>query len=83
MSTVASPELRAEVIASIKEGTTIAAAAEAHGLKPKTVAKWMTQSNKGANAQTTETQKLRKEIEFLKSVILDLVLEKKAAMRKG
>lgn len=83
MSTLITPELRSQVIASIKEGTTIAQVAEAHGLKAKTVSKWMRQGTNNAHSSASELQKAKKEIVFLHSVILDLVLEQKATNRKG
>lgn len=83
MTTPVTPELRSQIITSIKEGMTIAQAAETHGLTARTIAKWMRRANGHSHASPTEVQKLKKDIEFLKSVILDLILEKKAAMRKG
>ncbi len=83
MSTPVTQEQRSHIITSIKEGTPIAQAAEAHGVAAKTIATWMRNSNGHVRISLTETNKLKKEIEFLKHVILDLVLEQKAIVRKN
>lgn len=83
MSTIVSPEVRAEIIESIKGGATIAQAAEQHHLTPKTIAKWMRQLGKNSHPTTSEIQKAKKRIEFLERVILDLTLEQKAQTYKG
>jgi transposase-like protein len=80
MSAPMTTELRAQIINSIKEGVTIAQAAETHGVKAKTISKWM---RHGAQTHSSELQRAKKEIDFLRSVVLDLILEQKAANRKG
>jgi transposase-like protein len=82
MSTIVSPEVRSEIIESIKGGATIAQAAEQHHLTPKTIGKWMRQLSKN-HPTTSEIQKAKKRIEFLERVILDLTLEQKAQTYKG
>ncbi len=77
------PELRAQIIASIKGGTSIAQAAETHHISTKTIAKWMRQLSGSAQATTNELQKAKKHIAFLEQVILGLVLEQQAKIYKA
>lgn len=83
MPTPVAPELRSQILASIKDGITIDQAAEANHLTPRTIAKWMRKATNNSHTSATELQKAKKEIEFLRSVILDQLLEQKAAIRKG
>lgn len=86
MSTQATPvtsELRSQIITSIKGGMSIAQAAEANQLSPKTISKWMRQMSGNTNATTNELHKAKKQISFLEHVILGLILEQKAQTYKG
>jgi transposase-like protein len=83
MSTQITPEIRSQIISSIKEGTTIAQAAETYGIMPRRIVDWMRKSEKSSKNAMSEVQKLKREVDFLKNVILDLVLEQKASIRKG
>lgn len=81
--TPVTPELRSQIIASIKGGVSIASAAETHHLSPRTISKWMRQLSSNAHATTNELQKARKQIAFLEHVVLGLVLEQKSQTYKG
>jgi transposase-like protein len=81
--TPVAPELRSQIIASIKGGMSIAQAAETHQLSPKTLSKWMRQMSSNTHATTNELQKAKKQIAFLEHVILGLVLEQKSQIYKG
>lgn len=83
MAAPVSPELRSDIIASIKAGTPIAEAAEKHHIAPRTIAKWMRQLSKGTHPTSSELQKAKKQIAFLEHVVLGLVLEQKAQTYKG
>lgn len=83
MSTQLTPELRSQIIASIKSGTSIAQAAEEHQVTPKTISKWMREISNTSRTSANELLKTRRRIEFLESVVLDLVLEQKAQTYKG
>lgn len=83
MSTQVSPELRQQIITSIKGGMSIAQAATEHQLTPKTISKWMREISSSARTTANEMQKAKKRIEFLESVVLELVLEQKAQTYKG
>ena len=83
MSTSVTPELRTQIIESIKGGTSIAQAAEQHHLTPKTISKWMRQLSKNNHSSTSELQKTKKHIAFLERVILEMTLEQKAQTYKG
>ncbi len=83
MAAPISHEVRTKIIASIKDGMSIVQAAETHGVRAKTISKWMRQGTNNSHTSSSELQKAKKEIEFLRSVIVDLYLEQKAANRKG
>jgi transposase-like protein len=83
MSTVVTPELRTQIIASIKNGTPISEASETHHVSRKTISHWMRQVGQSPHATTNELIKARKHIEFLERVVLDLVLEQKSKTYKG
>jgi putative transposase len=83
MSTLVTPELRTQIIASIKSGTPISQAAEEHHLTRKTISRWMREVGQSAHAATNELYKARKRINFLEHVVLDLVLEQKSQTYKG
>ena len=83
MATPVTPEKRAEIIGAIKNGTSIPDASQAHSVTIGTIRKWMRQGTNNSHTSSTELQKAKKRIEFLESIILDLVLEQKAATRKG
>ena len=83
MSTPVSPEVRSEILASIKSGTSIVEAAVLHNVTASTVRKWMKKLGGIGVPTTSEIQRLKKRIEFLENVILDLVLEQKALTYKG
>lgn len=76
-------EVRSKILASIKDGMPIIQAAETHGVKAKTVSKWIRQATNNSHTSSSELQRTKKEIEFLRSVIVDLYLEQKASNRKG
>jgi transposase-like protein len=83
MSTQVSPELRSQIIASIKGGMSIAQAASEHQLTPKTISKWMRDLSSSTRTTINELQRARKRIAFLEHIILDLVLDQKAQTYKG
>lgn len=83
MSLPTSPEVRSQIIASIKAGTPLAEAAAAHGVTASTVRKWMKKLSGSGTSTTSEVQRLKKRIEFLEQVVLDLVLEQKSQTYKG
>lgn len=76
-------ELRTQILQSIKDGTTIAQAAETHNIQARTIVHWMRKTTNNSHTSVSELSKAKKEIEFLRSVILDLILEQKALIRKG
>lgn len=82
-TTPVTPELRSQIIASIKGGLSIAQAAETHHLSPKTISKWMRQLSGSAHATTNELHRAKKQIAFLEHVVLGLVLEQKSQTYKG
>ena len=83
MSLPTSPEVRSEILASIKAGTSIVEAAATHNITASTVRKWMKKLGGSGVPTSSEVQRLKKHIEFLETVILDLVLEQKARTYKG
>jgi len=83
MSTLVTPELRAQIITAIKNGLPISQAAEEHQLSRKTISRWMRDVGRSANATTHELVKAKKHIAFLERIILDLILEQKAQTYKG
>lgn len=83
MSTQVTPELRSQIIASIKGGVSVAQAAEQHQITPKTISKWMREISNTARTSANEILKAKKRIEFLERVVLELVLEQKSQTYKG
>jgi transposase-like protein len=76
------PDARLEIITSVKSGTPVTEAATKHNVAASTIRKWMHQGANNAHSSSSELQKAKKRIEFLESVVLDLVLEQKALARK-
>lgn len=83
MATPVTPEKRTLIISAIKDGMSIPDAAQTHSVTVGTIRKWMRRGTNNSHTSSTELQKAKKRIEFLESIILDLVLEQKAATRKG
>lgn len=83
MSMPVTPDRRLEIITAVKGGVSIAEAATQYAIAASTIRKWMRQGSSNSHASTSELQKAKKQIEFLESVILELVLEQKALTRKG
>jgi transposase-like protein len=83
MAAPTSPELRSQIIASIKAGMPIASAAETHHIAVTTISKWMRDLSKSSHSATNELQKAKKQIAFLEHVVLSLTLEQKAQTYKG
>jgi transposase len=74
---------RQEILDAVKNGLSIPEASGSFHVTIPTIQKWIRQGSKNAHTSTSESQKNKKEIEFLRSVILDLILEQKALSRKG
>jgi transposase len=83
MSAPIPQEKRQEILNAIKAGMPVPEASATFQVTIPTIHKWMKQGSKNAHTSSSETQKTKKEVEFLRSVILDLILEQKALARKG
>lgn len=82
MSYPIKPEIRSEILAKIKSGTSVIDASAEHGVPASTVRKWLKKLSGTSSPSTSEVQRLKKRIQFLESVVLDLVLEQKAQTYK-
>ena len=83
MSAPITGEKRQEIITAIKGGLPVPEASTTYQVTVPTIRKWMRQGSSNSHTSSSELVKARKEIEFLRSVVLDLVLEQKAQTRKG
>lgn len=76
------PELRAQILSSIKdEGTSIADVAQTYGFAEDTIRKWIRQSADNAHTSSGELQRLRKENQLLKEIIGSLIFERESAKK--
>lgn len=83
MSMPVTPEVRLEIVTAIKGGLSVTEAATKYTIAQSTIRKWMRQGTNNSHSSSSELQKTKKKIEFLESVVLDLVLEQKALALKG
>lgn len=83
MSHPIQPEIRTQILAAVKSGTSVVDAASEHGVPASTIRKWLKKLSGTSSPSTSEVQRLKKRIQFLESVVLDLVLEQKAQTYKG
>lgn len=80
---IVSQEVRDQILKRIREeGVSVAQTAEEHGLKPRTIYKWI---SKGVTAPPSilEIARLKRENQALKEVIGELTLEMSLAKKKN
>jgi transposase-like protein len=83
MSVPTSPELRQEILNTVKGGMTVVEASAKFNIAQSTIRKWMREISANPRSSTNELQRARRRIQFLEQVILELVLEQKAQTYKG
>jgi len=83
MSLPTSPEVRQEILNTVKGGMSTVEAATKYNVAQSTIRKWMREISSSTRTSTNELQKTRKRVQFLEQVILELVLEQKAQTYKG
>lgn len=81
MSTSITPELRAEILASIKEGTSIADAAKANNITERTIKDWMKPKSPKSPSTPPEVARLRREVQQLKELLGSLLLERELSKK--
>lgn len=80
MSLPITPEKRTEILAAMKDqGLTLTAAAAKFAVAQSTIRKWIRRRVEGASGTSSEVQRLRREIQFLKETVADLYLEHRLA----
>lgn len=82
MSNQLTPELRAQILSSIKDdGLQIAEAAKTYNFTEDTIRRWLRQSADNAASAPGELQRLRRENQTLKEIIGAFVLERESAKK--
>lgn len=77
MATVISKEVKEEVISKIKaEGITGAEAARRYGINVKNIYRWLAEGAGGTGSQIFAINRLKRENQYLKQIIGQLLLEK-------
>jgi len=83
MAQPVTPERRNEILSAVKDqGLSVAQASQQFQVHPTTLRKWIRSTVKHSSATSSEVQRLRKEIAFLKEIVADFFLEKKVAEKK-
>lgn len=76
MAQYISPEHRAKILSAVKdEGMSVVDAAKTYSITEKTVRKWMRQQSRNGHTSSTEVQRLRQEVEQLRSIIGKMVYQ--------
>lgn len=78
-NTYVSPEVRAKAISSIKdEGMSIAEAAQTYNVTERTINSWLKKKANNGHTSSTEVEKLKKDIQAMKMIIANMVIERES-----
>lgn len=84
MSQFISPEQRAKVVSSIKEGgMSIKDASKTYSVAEKTVRKWLRSQSRNGHTSSTEVQRLRQEVQELRAIIGKIVWQQETKKKSS
>jgi transposase-like protein len=84
MAQYISPEQRAKILSAIKdEGMSLVDAAKTYSVTEKTIKKWFRQQSRNAHTSSTEVQRLRQEVQELRSIIGEMVYQQKTKKKSA
>ena len=84
MSQYISPEQRAKILSAVKdEGMSIVDAAKTFSVAEKTLRKWLRKQSHNAHTSSTEVQRLKQEVEELRSIIGKMIWQQETKRKSA
>lgn len=83
MSHFISPEQRAKIVSSIKDGMSFKDVSKTYGVAEKTVRKWTRKQSNNAHTSSTEVQRLRQEVQALLAIIGKIVYQQETKKKSS